>query len=379
MRLQFNGNVLHLGYCSNVHPSRSVEELVDGLRRYAVAVRHQLGTDLLSVTLWIPAAVAQELDSDASQRRALVTFLRDNGLEVVTLNGFPHSPHGGSRKYGAFRPDWAEPGRLAYTETLARVLTELLPDDAPYGSISTLPLYWRTRRDRRTHDLAASAMARADECMRELEGRTGRVIRIGLEPEPGCVIETVPEGVEFLRAQHYSHIGLCVDTLHMGVQFEVPEESLAAAGAAGVRVVKSQLANGLRAQRPLDSPWLQDFGNGGFLHQTRECRDDGSVHGVDDLPSALAGGLPGDGEWRVHCHYPVNIGQHSLQDYLADCLAALMGPGGPAPLHLEVETYTWRNLPDPLRPGNDSEFVTRIADELSWARDRLSELGATPL
>lgn len=64
MRLRYNGNTVHLGYCSNVHPAGSVDELVAGLSQYALGVRRELGVGLLSVTLWIPASVAHVLDSD---------------------------------------------------------------------------------------------------------------------------------------------------------------------------------------------------------------------------------------------------------------------------------------------------------------------------
>lgn len=74
-------------------------------------------------------------------RRVLAEALDRNGLEVVTLNGFPcagfHDEVVGKRVY---LPDWTSPLRLEYTLDLVKVLAELMPGDASYGSISTLPL-----------------------------------------------------------------------------------------------------------------------------------------------------------------------------------------------------------------------------------------------
>lgn len=58
-------------------------------------------------------------------------------------------------------------------------------------------------------------------------------------------------------------------------------------------------------------------------------RANGTVVGVDDLPEALDGGLPGDGEWRVHVHLPVHRGgDGSTQPELRATLRAVAG--GPA-------------------------------------------------
>jgi hypothetical protein len=98
------------------------------------------------------------------------------------------------------------------------------------------------------------------------------------------------------------------------------------------------------------------------------------VHGTDDLPEALAGGLPARDEWRVHFHVPVHAAEHTTQDELRATLRALAGGPEPRTRHYEVETYTWGVLPD--GPGGDEGLVEGLAAELAWTRDRLVELGA---
>ena len=100
----------------------------------------------------------------------------------------------------------------------------------------------------------------------------------------------------------------------------------------------------------------------------------GHVAGVDDLPEALAGGLPGRREWRVHFHVPVHTSEHTTQAELGATLTALAGAAAPVTRHLEVETYTWSVLAD--APRDDDALIDGIARELAWTRDRLVALGA---
>jgi hypothetical protein len=96
---------------------------------------------------------------------------------------------------------------------------------------------------------------------------------------------------------------------------------------------------------------------------------------VDDLDEALAGGLPGEGEWRVHFHTPVHAEEGTTQPELAAFLAAMAGGATPVTPHLELETYTWSVLPLHLRPADDRGLVEGLTRELAWVRDRLELLG----
>ena len=146
MRLQHpDGQLIHLGYCTNVHPGEDLPEILAQLDSYAVAVRRLVPADRLGVGLWLAAPVAAELAADPARVARLRRDLDARGLEVVTLNGFPYqSFHAPVVKHAVYRPDWLTAARLDYTVHLARVLSGLLPDDAARGSVSTLPLAWRT-------------------------------------------------------------------------------------------------------------------------------------------------------------------------------------------------------------------------------------------
>jgi len=370
-----DGSTVHLAYCANVHAAEDLDSLLDSLRRYAGPVRERLGVPRLGVGLWLAAPVAEALGHDPSAIDRLRATLARHGVEVVTLNGFPYRAFTAEVvKRRVYLPDWTEPARAAYTATLARILAALLPDDVTEGSISTLPLGWRSRWDRAAGEQARRALAATAEQLAALEGASGRRIRVGLEPEPGCVVETTAQAVRALEGLDTSRLGVCLDACHLAVQFEDAALAVACLAAADVGVVKLQVAVALRAAKA-EHAALREFVEPRYLHQTRE-RADGAVLGVDDLPEALDGGLPGDGEWRVHFHLPVHAGgANSTQAELRATLEAVAA--GPAPVthHLEVETYTWGVLPVGSRPVDDAGLVAGLAAELAWTRDELVALG----
>src|SRR5918994_8003429 len=147
MRLRHpDGSVLHLAYCSNVHPADDLDGVAAQLERYAARVRERLDVPVLGVGLWVAApALGADVDAAADRLRAQLDRL---GLEVVTLNGFPYRAfHADVVKLDVYRPNWADERRRDYTLGLARLLARLLPADVRDGSISTLPLGWRTEWD----------------------------------------------------------------------------------------------------------------------------------------------------------------------------------------------------------------------------------------
>lgn len=374
MRLRHpDGSVLHLAYCSNVHPADDLDGVAAQLERYAARVRERLEAPVLGVGLWVAAPALA--DTAAAERlRAQLDRL---GLEVVTLNGFPYTAfHAPVVKLEVYRPNWADDQRRDYTLGLARLLARLLPDDVTEGSISTLPLGWRTEWDAADQAAGRLALEQVAFGLSEIEEETGKRIRLALEPEPGCIIETIAQASEFLAGLAPEWIGLCLDACHLAVQFEQPDGALAQLAEAGVPVVKAQVSSALRVPEPggaAGRAFLDDFAEPRFLHQVRE-RVGAAVAGTDDLPEALDGGLPADTEWRVHFHVPVHAAEHTTQDELEATLAALTGGPAPVTRHLEVETYTWGVLPD--GPGGDDGLVEGLAAELAWTRDRLVALGA---
>ncbi|BDH05741.1 metabolite traffic protein EboE [Streptomyces seoulensis] len=382
-----DGSLVHLAYCTNVHPAETLDAVVAQLRDHCEPVRRRLGRDRLGIGLWLAKDAALALENDPCALTALRTELDRRGLEVVTLNGFPYEGFGSQQvKYRVYTPDWADPERLRHTTALARILAGLLPDDIHEGSISTLPLAWRTTASPDRMETARTALRTLGERLDALADLTGRSLRIGLEPEPGCVIETTADALTPLTDIAHPRIGICVDTCHLATSFEDPHTALDALADAGVPVVKSQLSAALHAEhphRPDVREALTAFAEPRFLHQTRTLTATGR-HGTDDLGDALQDGtLPDTAPWRTHVHVPLHAAPAapltSTLPVLATALTRLVGGPHPLTRHLEVETYTWHALPAELRPRTRAQLTDGIAAELALARDLLTDLGLKEL
>ena len=374
MRLRHpDGSLLHLAYCSNVHPADDLDGVSAQLERYTARVRERLDVPSLGIGLWVAAPAL----ADVGAADRLADQLDRLGLEVVTLNGFPYKAfHAEVVKTDVYWPHWGEKPRHEYTLGLARLLAKLLPDDVHEGSISTLPLGWRVGWTAEQQDASLRALADLAGELEALERETGKQIRIAMEPEPGCTIETIAQACEALRGLAPDWIGVCLDACHLAVQFETGAGAVAALDEAGLSVVKTQVSSALRVDDPSSEEGrelLARFDEPKFLHQTRE-RVNAHVEGTDDLPEALEGALPAQDQWRVHFHVPVNTSEHTTQDELVDTLGELAGGAAPRTRHYEVETYTWSVMRD--APADDEGLVAGLASELEWTRDRLVALGA---
>ncbi len=354
-----------ISYCTNVHPAEDVDGIVAQLERYALPVRERLGADRLGVGLWLSAPVARGLAEDAEARKRFRAEIDARGLSVYTLNAFPYGGfHDDVVKHAVYRPEWTDPDRVAYTIDCVNVLSDLLAEDASYGSISTLPLAWR-------EPWAEQDDRRAAEAFGEVVRAIGdRPIKLAVEPEPGCVLDTVADALGWLSGRvDPEHVGLCLDTCHLAVSFADPAETLKAIAESDVDIVKVQASAALHVEDPAEArDALAAFAEPRYLHQVREFSG-GVVRKADDLPEAWTD-LPGEGPWRVHFHMPLHQAPAAPLSTTTDVLRTVAA-GLPGEPHIEVETYTWSVLPDA------GDLVGGIAAELEWAQANLVKEGAS--
>lgn len=371
-----------LSYCTNVHPAEDFDGVVRQLREYAGPIRRRAGLETLGVGLWLPAGLARQLAGSAEDRAALRNVLDAEGLQLHTINAFPYGGfHNEVVKLDVYKPTWAERERLEYTLDCAEVLAALLPD-ATAGSISTLPLAWRESWTRDDDDAATAAFAELSSRLWDLRERTGKTVRVAVEPEPGCVLDTVADVVGWLapriqRGVDPEFVGLCVDTCHLAVSFADPAGAVRQIDAAGLRIVKVQASAALHVTDPSD-PAARDalagFVEPRYLHQVRESQPAGIVP-ADDLDEALRD-LPGENAWRVHFHIPLHHVPAAPLETTVDVLRQTVAevdrlPYGPE-VHLDIETYTWSVL-----PGASVGITDGIAAEIAWAKSNL--LDAAPV
>jgi sugar phosphate isomerase/epimerase len=391
----------HLGYCTNIHPGETWDEIRANLERHVPEVKRRVCPDAsFGLGLRLSCVAARELAGPGAIAE-FTDFLRRESLYVFTINGFPYGPFHGTRvKEGVYRPDWRDEARLEYTNLLADLLAQWVPAGVDSGgSISTVPGAFRSAAGG-----AADAERIAGQLLRHaahlvhLERRTGRRIVLALEPEPCCLLETVAETVAFFREHLHSaaaearlgeltgldagaagralrdHLGVCLDLCHAAVEFEEPAKCLSELEAAGIAVAKIQITAGLRIPRVTagSTDALRRLEDDVYLHQVVERSADGLERFVDlDAALASAGWRSRDCEWRVHFHVPVFLetldGFASTQAFVREALA-LHRQRARSP-HLEVETYTWTVLPERERRAPVEEAIAR---ELEWVVGELS-------
>jgi sugar phosphate isomerase/epimerase len=383
-----DGRPALLTYCANLHPGESLAEVLDGLERFAGPVRAALGRDAMGIGLWLSRSALTEVRALGVDR--LRGALEAQGLFVFTMNGFPYGDfHAEVVKRRVYHPDLGTDGRRQYLLELAEVLAALLPDDVQEGTLSTLPIGHRDEVGRDTARRACEQLGTLATDLARLAERTGKRIRVCLEPEPGCLLESTDDAVRFFTealpqltgargvdpGHLRDHLGVCFDTCHQAVAFEGASAALRALDDAGVRIGKVQLSSALELPDPSTPEArqaLRRFDEPRFLHQARARLDSGDLAAADDLDGVHA--LPADRPWRVHFHVPIHrelVGDvRTTRPFLRDALAHLRGR--PTLPHLEVETYTWSVLPAGERPRNDAELIDGIAHELRWVLEELS-------
>jgi hypothetical protein len=404
MRLASLGHP-HLTYCTNIHAGETWAEIRANLERYVLAVKARLAPERrFGVGLRLSAAAADTLASEA-ELASLRDFLRSNNLYVFTLTGTSHGEFHGERvKERVYFPDWCGDERLRYTNQLAQILAELLPNEPGLeGSISTVPGALRSRVD---GDDGAIDMARRMlkhvALLHHLYEKTGKTIVMALEPEPGCYLESTADVVRFFERCLVSrdallflaaltglepsraetvirrHLGVCFDACHMSLAYEEPRSALYTLLGAGLRVAKVQISAGLRvafdARRSAQLRALEPFEEDTYLHQVVEKRGDTLIR-YPDLPQAMAAAQnspasDAPSEWRVHFRVPIfcrSLGPVRNTQVDVQKLLDTVREDGIAQ-HLEVETYTWNVLPPEHRRD---DVVEAIAHELQWAMEEM--------
>jgi len=390
---------VHLTYCSNIHPGESWVDVRANIERYFPAVRDRVAPgEMFGIGLRLSARAARELGSGDALAK-FREFLARNKLYVFTINGFPYGTFHGTRvKEEVYLPDWRDEERLRYTDELADLLVQLLPEDVE-GSISTVPGAFKPamRGDTDVGKIADN-MVRHVAKLVAIKRDSGKHIALAIEPEPHCFLETVDESVRFFQEHLFSadsarrlgeltgldrkaaatalheHIGLCLDLCHAAVEFEDPASCIRDLQEAGIRVTKLQISAGLRLPELSAGAVtaLKQFDDPVYLHQVVE-EGPGGIKRYADLPEALATATgKADGrEWRVHCHVPIfmdNLGAFSsTRSFISEVLG--IHKLHPISGHLEVETYTWNVLPEHLRAGGIEQAIAR---ELNWVRSELA-------
>lgn len=395
MHLAAGRDLGHLTYCTNIHAGEPLDEVMQSLARHLPEIRSQFaGDQAMGVGLRLGHLAATQLREPGALAR-LKHFLDDGNYYVFTLNGFPYGAfHGRTVKENAYKPDWSDPLRQSYTDHLADILSELLPD-GQRGSVSTVPCTFKAWAEGRLDAITEHLVCHVAHLVR-IAADKGKTLVLAIEPEPCCYLETIEETVRFFNDQLFArpaierlaklaglsmaaaeaamrrHIGVCYDVCHAAVEFEDPKASIGQLRANGILIAKLQLSSALKiaAIDRQSAAHLGEFVEPVYLHQVVEKLNE-SIRRFADLPQALAQVDSAMGaEWRVHFHVPIFIEQMARFDTTQSFLSEILDlhRANPISEHLEVETYTWDVLPAAYR---NVTLGTAIARELNWVKARL--------
>jgi hypothetical protein len=384
-----------LTYCTNIHAAEGWPQVFENLKRYAPQLRNRLHPEgHFGLGLRLANNEAVELLAE-SNLEDLTHFLRDSGLYVALINGFPYGWfHERRLKDQVFAPDWHTEERVSYTLRLIEILSRLLPEELD-GGISTCPLSYRRWKDpsRPDWDLLVQNIVRTAARMFESKQRDGQDIHLDIEPEPDGLLETTGEFIQFferlLRAgapllaksaqlsgaqaeealRH--HIAFCYDLCHSTVEYEESRTVIDGLRNAGIRIGRVQVSSAVKvavpsqsAARERVSEHLSALVDPVYLHQII-----GDSERYPDLPEALAEIKDArSSEWRIHYHVPLFMASYgdlgSTQAEVRNALAELRDD---EVTHLEIETYTWGVLPSHLR----LDIVDSIEREYRWVLAQL--------
>lgn len=384
-------NRAHLTYCLNIHPGESWADNLKAIKEYTLSVKKKVCPNKdFGLGLRLSDHAARELGREKALK-AFKSFLKNNGLYVFTVNAFPYGNFSSGRiKEDVYEPDWSSHKRVEYTLRVAQILAKLLPDGVE-GSISTVPLGY-TRKSYDINKMTKNILDCAYQ-LSLLSRKTGKIISIALEPEPDCILQNTNGLVSFLSEKIYGagalllaqqhglnrhhaerilqkHLGVCLDTCHLSVQFEDPEISLERLRRCGIKISKVQISSALRTM--MAGNWrknLSRFQDERYLHQVRikesgkmiRCHADLEPDDMQEVKNA---------EIRVHYHVPLYFTSFAgIGSTSGDLTPGFFAAARKVCSQFEIETYTFDVLPATVRKIS---VVDSIVKEYRWVMGRLN-------
>lgn len=397
--MKLNNGLGHLGYSTLVHLGDTWAEMNASLREFVPQVKKRISpNDSFAVSLRISASSAKTLTESPAERAALTEFLAKEDLYVYTVNAFPYGPFKGELVMErVYEPDWTTDDRVNYTNSIADILAEISPADVN-PSIQTAPLAFKPNVAGEAYIAKFTRnVFRVVAHLLDLEERTGRRVKLAIEPEPACYLETTDETVDWFTDRVYSragiselaevaniplseaegavrrYLGIVFDIGHQSVGFENITDSLNKIVGAGIPIFKLQEASSLWVEELTHDKIeaLRRFTDTIYLSQT-SLKQDGTITKFLNLGEALDAyeSNPIASEMRTHFHVPVFLEElgpfRTTRFGVQEALA--MHRATPLSDHLEIETYTWDVLPPELKTGDIIEYVSR---ELEFVRNEL--------
>ncbi len=245
--------ILHV-LCCRIRDFQRAERLVgsefDGIRPLVLGFR-TAKTSGPHADFRQPRAAAELLETPHAVE-TLKAWLEHNA-RVETLNGFPYGNFHGQRvKEHVFQPDWTTPERFEYTCNLFRILARIGDENADRLTVSTLPAShsWFHAEEERMFSRLDAMRGFLDVLSRQ----TGRLMQLGLEPEPFGHFHDTEGAIRFFNGlRNHSRRPELIER-HLGL----------------ISLCKVQFSNALecRIRGEEDLERLRQFDDGVYFHQT---------------------------------------------------------------------------------------------------------------
>jgi hypothetical protein len=395
---------LHLAYCTNVHRGRSWAEAFQSLKDYTLAVRDRVSPGRpFGISLCLENHAVRQLN-ERSALLELQRWLASNQCYLLSMDGFSYGHFQGPRiKEQVYEPDWSSPERVEYTKVLADLLSQLLPAGID-GSVSILPGSFKGFHPHSDElKQMRNNLWRCVEHVARVSEQTGRRVRLGIDPEPMCLVESSGEIIQFferMRSEHprdprlAEHLGVSYDTCHFAVEFEEPQNALSCLLYHGIKITKIHASSALKLLPTAQArEGLAALAADPYLHQVVVRRSDGQRFIHSDLRPALSAeeqepdealaiepAAPGGAgaqppEWRVHFHVPLHCPPASPFDTTADHVQGTLDLVAASPEMcplLEMKSCVWDFLPSESKAG---DVVDQLVAEYGWLLGQLGERG----
>ncbi len=390
-----------VAYSTNVHRGETLAEVYHFLREYTIPVKKRIfGAARAGLELRVGIGSAGELRRE-SAREAFREFLAESGLVCFSINAYPLLDfHSRRVKEQVFLPSWADPERSRWTNVIAAIFADILPEGVA-GSISTLGGGFRPAgHGPETFAKMAANYVRTVDALADIEESTGKTIVLAVEPEPDTTFETSRDVVAFFewyllptargawrgrglsRAQAEERLRkfftVNFDTCHFSVLFQNPVESLHQLWRAGIEVGKVHVTSAIVLRNPDRARAAYEQFRGmdepRYFHQFCARGEDRMAvwRGLDlkDLPPRLIRGKhPQVSEIRSHYHVPIHLarwnGLETTQAETRDAVHEVLKTRRCS--HLVIETYTWPLL------VKDEKLIEGITHEFRWLRTILGK------
>jgi len=383
-------------YAANVHPSESFEDVMDMLNTKAAYIRTlAFPEEDLPIELRFGLQAINEL-KEIGNRQYLKETLSKNRLKLATINAFPIGEfYTAPIKDNVYKPTWGEQERTDATLTIADLYADMI-HEGEVGVISTSPGGYKpwgaisTQTYRFLNSLAAVLIH-----LHTLHQKTGRCIRLSLEPEPSALLENTDEVIRFFESPLMTvtspliqkhgfsakdaeriikdYLGITIDACHLAVQFENPIAVLTKLEQAKIRVDKLHVSAAVSIKDPLNNKegmnTLRAMDEPKYLHQTAPLKR------ISLSPPTIFNDLPDFfealdqeqillkdiAEIRSHFHIPLHITPANGLNTTIMITKTLLHECVKRNIPVVNETYMWS-----LFTESQDEILAGIADELLW-------------